>query len=129
MEEFRRVRDAQEAVFFYVLYLFPFLLVRLLILGGTALFTQNPVYNGFLIGNGVAVLFCVGVGIVILSAKGHAGHPGYWGLLLVGAVGALAAGAVLGLIPVAFLTTRRIHGSGYSEGEWQRETEVPLEDL
>ncbi len=128
MEEFRRVRDTQEAVFFYVLYLFPFLLVRLLILGGTALFTQDPVYNGFLIGNGVAALFCVGVGVVILRAKGHVGHPGYWGLLLAGAVGSLVAGAVLGLIPVAFLTTRRIRGSGYSEGEWQRETEVPLED-
>lgn len=129
MEEFRRVRDAQEAVFFYVLYLFPFLLVRLLILGGTALFTQDPIYNGFMIGNGVAVLFCVGIGVLILRSKGHGGHPGYWGLLLVGGVGALAAGAMLGLIPVAFLTTRRIRGSGYSEGEWQRETEVPLEDL
>lgn len=129
MQEFRRVRDLQEAIFFYVLYLFPFLLVRLLIFGATALLTRDPVYSGLVIGNIVAAVFCLILGVMILKSKRHITNLRYWILLVVGVLGALGAGAVLGLAPVAFLTTRKISGSGYSEGEWQRETKVPLEDL
>lgn len=129
MQEFRRVRDPQDAIFFYVLYLFPFLLVRLLIFGATALLVRDPVYSGFVVGNLVAAVFCFILGVVILKAKRHVGNVRYWSLVLLGVLGALGAGAVLGLVPVAFLTTRNVSGSGYSEGEWQRETKVPLEDL
>lgn len=129
MQEFRRVRDLQDAIFFYVLYLFPFLLVRLLIFGATALFTRDPVYSGLVVGNLVAAAFCFLLGVMILRAKRHVGNVRYWSVLLLGVLGALAGGAVVGLVPIAFLTTRNLSGSGYSEGEWQRETKVPLEDL
>jgi len=128
-----RVRTAGEALLFYLIFLLVVVVLSAMV-GGLGALLGAAFSTVLLLGNLLAVLFCVGLGVAMLRGKGHLGEPGYWGLIVLAGLLALFVGGFLGLVPLAFFSTRpngRVASYASVEGEadWQRDTDVPLDKL
>lgn len=129
-----RVRNAGEGLLFYLLYLLITLLISAGIGGLVGGLFGAGYQTGVFVGNIVAVLFCLGLGMGMLARKGHMGQSGYWGLVVLAGGLALFGGGLLGLIPLAVFSTREngrvgSYASVEEEGDWQRDTDVPLDKV
>ena len=101
-------RTPLEAVGFYLVYAVLFVVLAALAGAAVGLLDPPAAESGMseLVGNVVAVLCCLALAVSLLRVKGLIAHPVF---LTIGALGPLLAvfgGALLGLIPLAFLTTR-----------------------
>lgn len=131
MTDLGRPRDVQGGLLFYGSYLVLLLFLRVLSWGfGTVLFDASFL-NAFFVGNVLAALACLVLGVIILNVKGRLENLRYWIIVLWGGGLGLLGGEVLGLIPPAFLTTRPkdINKERADEGNWQKEAKVSLDDL
>jgi hypothetical protein len=113
---FEKQRTGKEALGFYIAY---FLLIA--ISGGVIGLVFGVVLglSPDLVGWLVAVIFCPWLSYQIISKKNLKGNILYIVLCISSGIGALWMGALLGLIPVAYLTTiPKVHlidqGRGYS---------------
>jgi len=111
LTEFGYTRTALEAVGFYLAFLGLGVLLGALLGGLGGVFYNNDKYTamalGLLAGYFVAVVLSVGVAIAVIHQKKLWGN--FWYILLIPVTGIIALffGAMGGLIPVAFLTTRQ----------------------
>src|SRR5689334_567476 len=111
LTDFGYQRTPLEAIGFYLTYF-----VLGVIASGAlgAVFAVGSGANGFdegmqaglMVGPVFAVVLTAALSFVVLRAKGLLGHVGYLLVGLVGVAGAVVAGMLLGLVVVAFLTTR-----------------------
>jgi hypothetical protein len=108
LTDFGRQRTLIEAIGFYLAYL----LLGIALSAGLG-FLASFVDNGFgferglMLGSFVAIGICPVITFAILRAKGLLRHVGYLFVAVLSVAGAAAGGLILGLIFVAFLTTRR----------------------
>jgi len=109
--DFSYKRTALEAIGFYLAY-FLFFLFTLAIIGGfhSALThptsQQETLQTGHKIGLVFSVILCPLISFVILAKKKLLNNVFYIIVALLSGLLALPLGAILGLIPAAFLTTR-----------------------
>ena len=110
LTDFAHKRTALEAIGFYLAYLVLGILLGVLfavIFGILAGVTQEKAYDtGVLTGSVVALVFSIGLPIMILQQKKQLNNFGYILLIALAGVLAVFAGCLAGLIPAAFLTTR-----------------------
>jgi len=100
-------RNVKEAIGFYIAYLVLVILVAMVLGGIFELVTGDESFEfGLRIGNVVAIIASVGLFFLILKKKNLMGRFGYIILGLISGLLAFYGGGLLGLIPVAFLTTR-----------------------
>ena len=106
-------RTLGQAVVFYIVYFIIFLLVSMIlsIATGIGIFGITDPAQNFLWGQQttkiLGVVFCLGLGFAILIKKNLQGDS--MSLVLVVVAGAIAyfSAPLFGLIPVAFLTTKK----------------------
>jgi hypothetical protein len=100
-------RTTSQAIGFYIIHLILIIITAGLIAGiiGTAV-NNNTFQFGARIGQISAVIACIALGLVIIKKKQLTNNPMYLILALVAGLIAYFAGGLLGLIPVAYLTTR-----------------------
>ena len=111
LTDFGFQRTPLQAVGFYLTYIVMGLLVSA---GLGAIVAAGSGANGFdagfqvglQVGPVFAILLTTALAFVVLRAKGLLGHAGYLLVGLLGVGGAVLAGLLLGLVFVAFLTTR-----------------------
>ena len=111
LTDFGYQRTLGQAVGFYLVYFFAGIIVSGLISGAIAPFAgvsgfQEGLAFGAKVGGIFAVLLTLTLSFAILRAKGLLGHIGYLIVGLVGTASAVFLGMLLGLVFVAFLTTR-----------------------
>ena len=111
-------RTAKEALGFYIACLLLSLLAFLLFGGIIGGIIQSPDLV-LLLANLLAIIFCPWLSYQIISKKNLKGNILYIVLCISSGVGAYFTGTLLGLIPVAYLTTiPKVHlidqGRGYS---------------
>jgi hypothetical protein len=101
-------RSGVEAVGFYLAYFLLILLVAFLF-GGLCgvIFPDHAAVIGYRIGVVLAVCLCLYLSFLILVKKSLLNHYGYLLLAILSGILAVFGGGILGLIPVAFLTTRK----------------------
>ncbi|MFA9288696.1 MAG: hypothetical protein ACEQSA_02350 [Weeksellaceae bacterium] len=100
-------RTTQQAVGFYIVYLIGIALVAMVIAGGYAVVTGSDSYNlGVQIGSIVAIVACLGLSFQILKLKKLTGNTKLLMVAIGSAILAYLGGGLLGLIAVAYLTTR-----------------------
>ena len=97
-------RTAKEALIFYIAYFLTYILAFLLFGGIIGGITQSPDLV-MLLTNLLAVIFCSWLSYQIISKKNLKGNILYIVLCISSGVGAYFTGTLLGLIPVAYLTT------------------------
>jgi hypothetical protein len=108
LTDFGHQRTLVEAIGFYLVYL-----VLGFILAAGLGFLAGFVDSGFGFEGGLALGTTVAIGICpvlafsILGAKGLLNHLGYVFVAVLSVVGAAIGGLILGLVFVAFLSTRR----------------------
>lgn len=107
LDDFAYQRSALQALAFYITYL-----IVVAILGGLAaaigyIFGLRDKQASQLIGGWVGVIACLAIGYLILKKKGLLKNYLYLGVGVLGVLAALFFGAILGLLPAAFLTTRK----------------------
>lgn len=132
MEAFRPARNRGSAFLFYLGYCFLIFLISVLIGGMARAVLEVPLQTSLILGNSLAVLFCMGLGFLILRSKGHLDHFGYWCVVLMGGILAFFTNGLLGMVPIAFLTTRAPAPQKQwevNEGDWQRDEKMPLDRL
>lgn len=107
--EFEYERNFKEAVGFYIVYFLLVILLAGLIGGLVGLIISNGriLSMGMRIGNLVAVVISLILSFLILKNKSLLNNFKYIIVSLFSGVLALFGGALLGLLPVAFLTTRK----------------------
>ena len=107
LTDFGHQRTVVEAIGFYLTYLILGILLGA-VLGAVAGFVTGNVgfEGGLAIGATVAIGICPVLGFIILAAKGLLSHIGYVAVVVLSVVGAVIGGLLLGLVFVAFLTTR-----------------------
>ena len=99
-------RSAGQAVVFYVVYFFGIVIAAMVLGGASGLITGESNFAlSVQIGMFVAIIACLGLSFAILTKKGLTGNTTYIALVVLSGVLAYFGGALLGLIPVAFLTT------------------------
>ena len=113
---FRRLTDLGhqrtlvEAIGFYLVYLVLGIVVAAAlgaVAGPLAVVSGGSGFEGgMLVGTIFAVVACPALSFAILFKKGLLGHVGYVLVAVLSVAGAAVAGLILGLIFVAFLTTR-----------------------
>lgn len=111
MMDFEKVRGWKGAILFYLGFLVLFVLVGAFAGGVAALMTGASSYaEGASVGQRaglvISVVFCPALGILILLKKGQMSHLGYWLLVVIAGLLSMFLGAIGGLLPIAFLTTR-----------------------
>ncbi len=106
--ELRMVRTNKQAVGFYLAYLLGFVLLGALI-GGVmgAIFGDIIEQTAFKVGGLMSVALTLGLGSAILNKKKLNNETNLWLVVLAGGVLALFGGGILGLVPVAYLTTKK----------------------
>jgi hypothetical protein len=105
--DFGYKRSGKEAFGFYLAYLLIILLAAFIIAVTVSLATGGTDYTtGTRIGDIIAIIMTLVLSFTVLQAKGLLGNFGYIVLALVSGILAFLGGGILGLIPVAFLTTR-----------------------
>jgi hypothetical protein len=102
-------RDTKQAFGFYVAYLIGIILLAMVSAAvlGVATGNQDNFQFGLRVGTFVAILSCLGLSFAILQKKKLLQNFGFILLALVSGVLALFGGAIVGLIPVAYFTTRK----------------------
>ena len=107
LTDFGHQRTLVEAIGFYLAYLLLGILLGAVLGAVAGLVTGNVGFEGGLaIGATVAIGICPVMAFIILGAKGLLGHLGYVAVAVLSVVGAALGGLLLGLVFVAFLTTR-----------------------
>ena len=109
--DFGYQRNWKEAVIFYISYLVVIIVmgVSLSLLISTIVGVEGESENfmlGIKIGATVAVAGVLILGILVLAGKQLLRHKGYIMLVLLAGLLAIWGGSLLGLIPIAYLTTR-----------------------
>jgi len=113
LANFSYKRNKKEAIGFYIAYLVLTMLVGVLLAGTLGIFFErgasaaNGFNFGFEIGSITAVIVSVGVSFLILKEKKLLGNFGYILVAILSGILALFSGGLGGLIPTAFLTTRK----------------------
>ena len=105
-------RSTIEAVGFYLTYLLLLMIAAggLVSMLGVAMGQSDNLNFGFTVGNMLAVIACSGISFLILKEKKLLSNYGFILLALLAGVIAFFIGAIGGLIPAAFLTTRAAGG-------------------
>lgn len=105
-------RNAKEAIGFYIAYLILIIMAAFLL--GSALGIVMGAFYGFnfgliglKVGNVIAIIITVVTAFLILKEKKLLSNFGYILLVLLSGILAVYLGCLGGLIPVAFLTTRK----------------------
>lgn len=108
LTDFGYQRSKKEAFGFYIVYLLLTMIAGGVISGtAAALLDFTDVYQASVrIGTGTALVVCVGLSFAVLKQKKLLGNLGLVALAALSGVIALFGGALIGLIAVAFLTTR-----------------------
>lgn len=106
--DFSYKRSALEAFGFYLAYFFLIILGAMLA-GGLigAIFPSSASVYGYRLGLTVAVGACVYLSSIVLVKKNLLKNYGYLLLVILSGILALFGGGLLGLIPAAFLSTRK----------------------
>jgi hypothetical protein len=100
-------RSLLEAVVFYVIYFILFLLLVML-LGAVAGILFGAGYeDGVKLGWVFAIVACPVLSVAVLVQKKQMGSIFYVFIAILSGFCALFVGSLLGLVPVAFLTTRK----------------------
>lgn len=128
MTDFGRLRNRQEAALLYLISMVVVLILEAVVGLVLALLIGTSTLTSLLTANLLAVVICFWFGFRILQAKNHLDNGGYWMLVLLSGLLALPTGPMLGLIPIAYLTTRKRPGQ-FDDGAWQRDTDVPLDNI
>ena len=107
LTDFGHQRTLVEAIGFYLAYLLLGIIVAAG-LGFVAGFVTGDFSfeGGMTVGAAFAIGICPVMGFIILGAKGLLSHLGYVAVAVLSVVGAALGGLLLGLVFVAFLTTR-----------------------
>lgn len=108
---FKLKRTPVQGVGFYFAYLVLVALAGGVVGGVLGAFTplenfENAFQTGTRYGAGVAAIFVIALGTIILKAKKRFNDLKSIGFVLLSALLILLGGAVLGLIPIAYLTTK-----------------------
>ena len=104
LTNFKSVRSLSNAIGFYLAYLFIGLLLGA-IAGGVAGFFSD--INGSMIaGNIIAIPYVITIGLIVTNSK-NLGFS-YYALSIAAGILALFGGALLGLIPSAYISTMQI---------------------
>ena len=111
LTDFGYQRTVTQAIGFYIFYL---ILCSLLagVLAGAAVQGDsigallNPYGLGVSVGGRLAIFMSLALSLVVMARKREIGHPGLLVLAVVGALSATLAGALLGLLVPAYLSTR-----------------------
>ena len=107
LTDFGHQRTLVEALGFYLVYLILGIVVAAMLGALAGPLTGNSGFEGgMLVGTVFAVVACPVLSFAILFKKGLLRHIGYVLVALLSVAGAAAGGLLLGLIFVAFLTTR-----------------------
>jgi hypothetical protein len=102
-------RNAMEAIGFYLAHLVLLMIVAVLSAAMLAVAMQNDAFDfGLKVGSVTAVIFCLGVSFLILKEKELLRSFGFVLLAIIAGMVTLYYGGIVGLIPVAYLTTRPI---------------------
>lgn len=99
-------RTAIEAFGFYLAYLLFIVLVAAIMGGVSGLLGFSSFYSGIKMGAVLGIIFALLLSFLILKAKNILGNFSYILLALLAGVLAVFGGAILGLIPTAYLTTK-----------------------
>lgn len=101
-------RTPTQAVGFYIVYLILIVVLAGLSGGVVSLVAgkADDIEFGAAVGLLIAVAMCLGLGYQVLTKRRLTGQMLYILLVLLGGVLAYVGGGILGLIPVAYLTTR-----------------------
>lgn len=102
-------RNAKEAIGFYIAYLMLIIMAAFL-LGSALGIVMDASYSfnfGLKVGNVTAIIITVVTAFLILKEKKLLSNFGYILLVLLSVILAVFLGGLGGLIPVAFLTTRK----------------------
>ena len=98
-------RTPLQAFGFYIAYFFLLMLVAMLFSGVFGLITgKNDFQTGAVIGNIIAIVTSLGLASLICAKKGIRSFRTII-LVMLSGVGAMFLGGLVGLIPVAYLTT------------------------
>jgi hypothetical protein len=107
LTDFGHQRTLVEAIGFYLAYLVLGIIIAAGLGALAGLVTGNLGFEGGMtIGATFAIGICPVMAFIILGAKGLLSHLGYVAVAVLSVVGAAIGGLLLGLIFVAFLTTR-----------------------
>ena len=108
LTDFSYQRTLVQAIGFYLVYLIVGIVVAAMLGALSGPLTGNAGFEGgLLIGTIFAIVACPVLSFAILYKKGLLRHVGFVLVALLSVPGAAAGGLLLGLIIVAFLTTRR----------------------
>lgn len=108
LTDFGYKRNIKEAVGFYMAYLVLVMLVGGILGGILGVVMQNNTFGfGLKVGNVIGVITSLGVSFLILKEKKLLGNFGFILIALLSGLLALFIGGLGGLIPAAFLTTRK----------------------
>ena len=107
LTDFGHQRTLVQAIGFYLVYFVLGIVIAGLLGFVAAPLTGSPGFEGGLIvGTIFAVVACPVLSFAVLYKKGLLGHVGYLLLAVLSVAGAAIGGLLLGLVLVAFLTTR-----------------------
>ena len=108
LTDFSYQRTLVQAIGFYLVYLIAGIVVAAMLGALSGPLTGNAGFEGgMLVGTIFAIVACPVLSFAILYKKGLLRHVGFVLVALLSVPGAAAGGLLLGLIIVAFLTTRR----------------------
>lgn len=105
LTNFAHKRNGWEVLGFYLAYLLLIIVVALL-LGAAVALLDFDTEVAFRLGNAFAIIICLVLSFMVLKQKKLTGNFGLILVALLSGVLAFIGGGILGLIPVAFLTTR-----------------------
>ena len=96
-------RTTEQAIGFYLAYLLFTILVAAIIIGGLIM---QDIEGSVLIGLRAAAIFCLALSFLILYKRNQFNLP-MVSIALSSGLAAMVLGSLLGLVPVAYLTTRK----------------------
>lgn len=106
LANFSLCRTKLEALGFYLAYLF--LGILLGALGGSISYIATGTSEASAhMGQIIAIVYVAILALTVFQKKRLLNHFGYWVLLVVAVFMSVFGGAMLGLIPIAFLMTRK----------------------
>lgn len=107
LTDFSYKRSIKEAIGFYIAYWFSFGLMGFLLGLFMSFFIRNLSFeSGMGVGTIMSMVLCPLLSFLIMKSKNLLGNFIYIILLILSSILAFFGGGLLGLIPVAFLTTR-----------------------
>ena len=108
LTDFAYKRNRKEALGFYLGYLILIVVVGALAVGLFGLASGQQNFElGLRIGNIIGILSSLGLSFAVLSKKGLMNNFGLLLLALLSGLLAFIGGGLLGLIPAAYLTTKK----------------------